>query len=47
MISMMYELQQCLSQANGICLAFLDYVALGSQFRSLDHWGVVPVPGSQ
>lgn len=46
-ISMVYEVWLCLSQANGICLILFSHVDQGLQLKSLDHWGMVPVPGSQ
>lgn len=44
---MTLELGQCLSKANDICLTILGPGDLGDHLKTLDHWGVVPVPGLQ
>lgn len=46
-INMTFEVWQCLSKANDICPTLSGPGDLGDHLKTLDHQGVVPVPGSQ
>lgn len=46
-ISIIYEVWQCLSQAKSVCLTIPSCVDPGDHLKSLDRWGMVPVPCSR